>query len=161
MQKQLIIEEVKYQQIQPNIKMYVNIIFTHFISLTEYSYIDHSQQSIYKLLSSENMFGYIVRHPTTKNIIGYMFGETSLLPDGRNAYYLSYIYVVPKYQHMKIGTILMTKIIQHCKYVGVPFIVLTCDIEDKKLMNFYKKFGFVFDLLLKKNKKHDVLCLYL
>ena len=46
--------------------------------------------NIYKLLLSDDMHGYIVRFAT--KIVGYLFGEFTTLSDGRNVYYLSYIY---------------------------------------------------------------------
>lgn len=159
MQKELMFVEVKYNDILYHKNIFINIIFHNFIDLINYPYVKHTQQDIHNLLSSEQMIGYIVKYD--KKIIAYMFGEVSHIQDGRNAYYLSYIYVAPKYQHLKIGTLLLNKIINHCHYYGIPFIILTCDTKDIKVMNFYKKFGFIVDPILKNGKRHNILCLYL
>lgn len=159
MQKGVMFMEVRYQDITKHTNIFTDIIFNNFIDLINYPYVKHTRNDIQNLLSSEQMLGYIVKY--SEKIIAYMFGEVSQMPDGRNAYYLSYIYVAPKYQHLKIGTLLLNKIIGHCKHYGIPFIVLTCDTKDIRVMNFYKKFGFIIDPVLKNGKRHDVLCLYL
>lgn len=157
------IDEVYSFNDKQNILLFTKIIYNNFINLINFPYVKHSIKDIQLLLSSENMFGYIVNmnYNKEKKIIAYLFGEISTIPDGRHAYYLSYIYVAPKYRHLKIGSFLIKKIIDKCKYDGIPFIVLTCDCENQQLINFYKKFGFVFDSNLKKNKRHDVMCLYI
>lgn len=153
------IHKVKSHDIQQNVKIYTEIIYHNFIELAQHTYVKHTREDIYRLLTSDQMFGYIVIY--SNKIIAYLFGEISLMPDGRNAYYLSYIYVSPKYQHLHLGTELLSLLINHCKHFGIPFIVLTCDTEDVKVMNFYAKFGFISDPVLKNNRRHDVLCLYL
>lgn len=156
------ISEIKHidQQLIP---IYTNIIFNNFIHLTKFNYVKHSIKDITKLLSSPSFFGYTISFKTCANtkIIGYLFGEFITTPDGRYVYYLSYIYISPNYQHMKLGSILLKKLISHCKLMGLSFIVLTCDFDDPKILHFYKNFGFVPDPSLRKNKKHDVMCLYL
>lgn len=159
MQKGMTLIEVKHLDISHNKNIFMNIIFNNFIDLVNYPYVKHTRQDIQNLLSSEQMIGYVAKY--AEKIIAYMFGEVSQMPDGRNAYYLSYIFVAPKYQHLKIGSLMLNKIINHCRHYGIPFIVLTCDTEDTKVMNFYKKFGFILDPLLRNGKRHDVLCLYL
>lgn len=181
----LSVEEVDTQKIHQYINIYTNIIYYNFIELANRSDVVHTKEDIYKLLLSSDMYGYVVRF-TTK-IVGYLFGEFITLSDGRNVYYLSYIYVAPKYRQYKIGSVLLQKIINKCNNRGVMFIVLTCDTHDERVMHFYKKFGFIPDPVLKRNSgfvqdsfssmtstnnivgtindynniQHDVLCLYL
>lgn len=153
------VDEVNANNIQPLIHIYTKIVYTHFIDLAQYQYVQHNEPAIHKLLSSDDMFGYVVK--VEQKIIGYLFGEFTVLSDGRRVYYLSYVYIAPRFQHHRIGSILMKKLINKCYVHGSLFIVLTCDNEDKKIMNFYKKFGFVPDPVLRRHQKHDVLCLYL
>lgn len=162
--------EIDSRTIRQSVPTFTQIIYSNFIELTEYSYVKHTIKDIRELLSSEQLFGYIVKyipHTNLQNsvnsekIIAYLFGETSVMPDGRNAYYLSYIFVAQKYRHLKIGSQLLSKLIKHCQNLGLTFIVLTCDMSDTKLVEFYEKFGFVLDPNLRRNKKHDVMCLYL
>jgi len=152
------IEEINSDFIKNNIDIFTEIIFRNFIELQNYLYVKHTKDDIQKLLTSDEFFGYLVRH--NKKIIAYLVGEKNNI-DGRYAYYLSYVYVSPNYQGAQIGSKLMTRLINYCQNIGLSFIVLTCDTEDEKLSHFYEKFGFVYDPLLKNNKKHDVLCLYL
>lgn len=140
-------------------KNFSRIIFDNFMELTQYSYIKHSQYDIQKLLASSQMVGYIVTHH--HNIIAYAFGETMILPDGRNAYYLSYIYVVSRYRKLGIGALILKHIVAFCVNSGINFVVLMCDTCNNGVVKFYKKHGFVFDTMLRTNKKHDVMCLYL
>lgn len=153
------IYNVNRNTIKDYVPIFTKIIFDNFIELKQYPYVRHTHNDIQKLLSSEQLFGYIVKYNDT--IIAYMFGEVTTLSDGRNVFYLSYIYVVPKYRHIKTGSLLLRKLIAHCRQFGIPFIVLTCDTENEKVMAFYKKFGFVNDPILTSDRKHDVLCLFL
>lgn len=153
------IEEVNAKRIEKHAMIYATIIYNNFIDLTQFSYVTHNKEEIYKNLLSDDMFGYIVKNGT--KVIGYLFGEFMNLNDGRHVYYLSYIYISPKYRHYKLGTTLLNKLIETCNNIGVMFIVLTCDSQDSIVMNFYKKFGFISDPILKRNLRHDVLCLYL
>jgi ribosomal protein S18 acetylase RimI-like enzyme len=180
----LSVEEVDTQKIHQYINIYTNIIYYNFIELANRTDVVHTKEDIHKLLLSCDMHGYVVRF-TTK-IVGYLFGEFITLSDGRNVYYLSYIYIAPKYRQYKIGSVLLQKIIDKCNNRGVMFIVLTCDTHDARVMHFYKKFGFIPDPVLKRNVsiqdgflsitslnnmmtptndsnniQHDVLCLYL
>lgn len=159
MQQSISIENIDFTKILPFTSMYTKIIYRHFIELSQYPNVQHNEPAIYKMLSSENMFGYVIR--SGKKIIGYLFGEFTVLGDGRNVYYLSYVYIAPRYQGHKLGSVLMNKLIKQCHVRGTTFIVLTCDTTDQKVMKFYKKFGFTYDPVLRQNTKHDVLCLYM
>lgn len=153
------IEKVSRIQIEESIQLFVDIIYHNFIELTQYPYVEHTPKSIQQLLEADELFGYIVRF--NNKFIGYLFGKTDTMPDGRLAYYLSYIYISPNYRKQHLGSLLMKKLINDCHKIGLSFIVLTCDFKDEKLVQFYKKLGFIVDPILKKNKRHDVLCLYL
>jgi len=153
------IDEVNRHKIHSNISIYTKIIYENFIELTQFSNVKHTPQDIYALLESENMVGYVIIY--AKKIIGYLFGEYTSLNDGRNVYYLSYIYIAPKYRKAQLGTKLLIKLINMCNHRGTKFIILTCDSQDKKVMNFYKKFGFINDPVLKRSDRYMVMCLYL
>lgn len=180
----LSVEEVDTQKIYQYIDIYTNIIYYNFIELANRSDVVHTKEDIHKLLLSDDMYGYIVRF--ANKIVGYLFGEFTTLSDGRNVYYLSYIYIAPKYRQYKIGSVLVQKLIDKCNNRGIMFIVLTCDTHDTRVMHFYQKFGFIQDPVLKRNVsiqdsclsmtstnnimntingynnvQHDVLCLYL
>lgn len=157
------VKEVSSGDVRSIAQTLSKIIFNNFIKLNGINYVTHSVNDIHKLLSSDDMFGYFVflNAQNGSKLISYLFGEISTMPDGRHAYYLSYIYVAPKFRQLRIGSLLMNKIIHHCKLTGIPFILLMCDVRNEKLVSFYKKFGFVLDPNLSRHRDHDVLCLYL
>lgn len=152
------IDEIEQGTIEKNKFVYAELIYRHFINLIKFPYVKHTKQSIYELLSSDNLFGYIVKND--KKIIAYLFGEYQQVKDGRNVYYLSYVYVSNNYRNKHIGSLLMKLLITHCKKIGIPFIILTYDSYDKKLTLFYKKLGFIVDPVLRNGNRHEILCLY-
>ena len=157
----LIIEETTRLK---NPKSLVPVLYNNFLYLTKFPELMHTQDEIYKLLTSDKLLGYLVYHQTekSKKLIGYMFGEFKNLNDGRYVFYISYIYVMDNYRNKKIGTQLMIKLVNYCKQNSVKFIVLTCDTYDTQIMNFYKKkFGCVEDNILATGGRHEVFCMYL
>jgi ribosomal protein S18 acetylase RimI-like enzyme len=159
------IQHVDTNQVAQYSNYFVDIVYNNFIELTSQPNVKHSQEEIYKLLTSDSFSGFIVyyfpKNSTKSKIIGYLFGEFMTTPDGRYVYYLSYIFIAPSFRRHHLGNKLMEKMIESCKSIGVNFIVLMCDLSDKKLVRFYENFGFVPDPALHQGQQHDVLCLYL
>ena len=83
------------------------------------------------------------------------------LVDGRNVYYISYIFVSDKFRNRRLGSQLLDILADKCKELNAKFIVLTCDIHNKIAYNFYIKRGFTVDSLLRTNDRHEVLSLIL
>lgn len=154
--KKLVVSELR-QMINPN--NLINTIYDNFIYLKEQQNLMHNKQEIKRLLTDENMIGYMVYDGNY--IIAYLIGETKHLTDGRIVYYISYMYVAPKYRKHKIGSYLLKKVILDTKNRGLKFILLTYDVSNNKLLNFYTKFGFHRDPILKNNQQHDIFTLYL
>lgn len=157
----LVFQEISLSDMQTsdngNILSY--IIYKNFIELSRVKYVEHTKKYIANLLSSEQLFGYLVKF--NNKIIAYLVGENTQLQDGRYVYYISYMFVVPKYRKLKIGTALLQKVVQHCKNKGINFVVLTFDTNNKILYNFYHNFGFVPDPMLTNGMQHEIFCLYL
>lgn len=135
------------------------IIYQNFIHLSNIKRLKHNKNEIYRLLLDDNMIGYIVYEG--KYAIAYLIGEIKILYDGRKIYYITYLYVLRSYRSQYIGTILMEYIINKCYKLHIRYIILTCDIYNKKIYNFYKKFGFQVDIILRTNDRYEVLVLYL
>lgn len=142
-----------------NPELLANIAFNNFIYLTKFPELMHTKKDITQTLQTDGNLCYLLYD--NNNLIGYLIGDFRTLPDNRYAYYISYVFVSEKYRGKKLGTKLMDLIITKCKNSGTKFIVLTCDTFDSKVINFYKKYGFVIDPSLKKNTRHEVFCLYL
>lgn len=135
------------------------IVYKNFSYLTKYPELQHNINSIVEALNANENLCYLLYHDT--HLIGYLIGDFRTLPDSRYAYYISYVYISEKYRNKKLGTRLMSRLINKCNEKGVKFIVLTCDVRDKKVVKFYQKYGFNKDPNLGGNKPHIVFSLYL
>lgn len=155
----MLLVEVNYIKIKKSIIPLSQMIYRNFIHLENQPNVTHNLREIQQLLVSETFYGILLL--SGKLIYGYLVGEIKKLNDGRIAFYLWYIYVNQKYRHQKFGAQMMDKMINKCKMVGITFIVLSCDMDDGKLINFYKKYGFIKDPILNKGNNYDVMCLYL
>ena len=89
------------------------------------------------------------------NVIGYIAGRISSVPDYRKAKKMSEannMFVSKKYRSGGIGTQLMRKFLEWSKKKGVKRVHLVASAENKKAIKFYKKFDFEeYDLVLEKN----------
>ena len=135
------------------------VVYKNFIYLTRYPELQHNVNTIVQTLGADGNFCYLMYHDD--KLIGYLIGDFRVLPDNRYAYYISYVYIAENYRNKKLGTKLMNKLINKVKEKGVKFIVLTVDIRDKKVVDFYVKYGFNKDPNLGGNKPHLVYSLYL
>lgn len=139
-----------------NISLFNNVIYNNFIELSEYPILKHTLEDINILLLSKNMRGFLIYNDDNK-VIGYLFGEIIKLNDGRNVFFLSYIYVAIAYRKLKIGSLMLNKVIQNTK--KTDGILLICDSEDTFVMNFYQMKGFMPDLILRRYDKYDLMYL--
>lgn len=142
-----------------NVNILSKIIYNNFIDLTNANYISHNKNEIFELLTNDQLNGYLLFDDN--NLIGYLIGTTKILPDSRYVYFLNYIFIANKYKNKKLGSLLINNLIQYCEFLGIKIITLICDFNNSKVMNFYKKFGFVKDTSLNNNKQHNVLSLYI
>lgn len=143
-------------------ELLANVIFNNFFYLTNFPELQHTKKDIMDILSSNSkskILCYLLYDD--KKLIGYLIGDFRTFPDNRYGFYISYVFIAEKYRNQKLGSKLMNLLIEKCKKVSVKFIILTCDTNDKKIVNFYKKYGFKVDSSLGGNKRHDVFCLNL
>lgn len=152
------IKYIKVDKLQ-NPELLSDVIFNNFNYLTEFPELSHTKKEIIKLLQSDNSIIYLVYDKN--KLIGYLVGDARKFPDGRYGYYISYLYVLKSYRNKKIGSTLMNMLINNAKNQGIKFILLTCDTDDTKVVNFYIKYGFKVDSSLGGSKRHNVYCLYL
>ena len=142
-----------------NPELLASVVFNNFIYLTHFPELQHTKKDIVKILITDSCLCYLLYDEN--KLIGYLIGDFRNLPDNRYAFYVSYVYISDKYRNRKLGSELMQYLIKRCNDVGTKFIVLTCDTNDQKVVNFYTKMGFVIDSSLGGNKRHNVYCLYL
>lgn len=140
---------------------FATLIYKNFQYLEKEPVLNHNIDEIKKLLTNENFIGLLV-YDNNGKMIAYLVGEIKHLNDGRITYYITYFYVAPMYRHKRIGSKLLQLLINKCKQNwGVNYITLTCDINDRKLLEFYKKRGFDVDIMLKNGGRHEIYTLYL
>lgn len=159
MSKIICIETKKIQ----NPELFANIIFNNFSYLVNFPELDHSKNSIVKLLKSDNLLCLLIYNvsESNKKLIGYLIAEHKTLGDSRFVAYISYFYIMEKYRNKKLGSRLLEKLIRDSKNNGIKFIILTCDTHDKKITGFYQRHGFTKDPILGNNSRHEVFCLFL
>lgn len=135
------------------------VIFNNFIYLTHFPDLQHNKQEITRILQLNDGLYFLVYDNSV--LIGYLVGDFREFPDGRYGYYISYVYISEYYRNKKIGSTLMDMLIKNCREREIKFILLTCDTNDKKVVDFYKKYGFSVDSTFGENKRHNVYSLYL
>ena len=137
-----------------------NVVYNNFMYLINFPELQHTKQDIIKTLMLSGNMCYLV-YDNKNKLIAYLIGDFRTLSDSRNVYYISYVYVVESYRGKKIGSQLMNILMRKCKLNGTNVIILTCDTHDKRLVNFYKRYGFVVDPVLGAGKRHEVFSLKL
>jgi GNAT superfamily N-acetyltransferase len=139
---------------------FVDVVYNNFIYLTKFPELMHTREEIKRILKSDETFGCII-YDENNNIVGYLIGEFKNLNDNRYVYYISYFYILQKYRSKGIGKIIMKVVINKCTKRGIKFVMLTCDLYDGKIVEFYKKMGFVDDPVLNSKGRHRVMTLFL
>ena len=143
-----------------NVQQLCNTIYNNFIYLSNIKLLMHTKYDIQKILLSEQLLCYLI-YFNNSSLIGYLVGEFRALNDSRYVYYISYLFVSESFRNKKIGTLMMKLIIKKCKSLGVKFILLTCDSNDNKIVNFYKKLGFIKDPILNSTSRYQIFCLFI
>lgn len=161
LQNKVIIQQIDASNVHSyiNINIFANIIYNNFSNLCTEPYLVHSHESIIELLTNSNLHGWLILYGNT--LLGYLLGETKTLYNGRYGYFLDYVYISKKYRSKHLGNVLMNRLIKYCREIEIIYITLICDFEDTRVMNFYKKYGFVKDKNLDNKQKHNVMCLCL
>lgn len=138
---------------------FVKTVYDNFSYLTEPE-LNHTVEEIRRVVTSPDFFG-LLMYNSDGRIIAYLVGEFKNLADGRYVYYITYMFVSPRFRGRKLGSRMVNKLAEHCTTKGVRFIILTCDSTKNKLVNFYRNLGFMDDPVIKTNNQHIVMCRYL
>lgn len=149
-------DRLKYVD-QRSLKNFIATIYKNFIELTNYPQLKHTPEELYRLLTSPNMVMYTIAKDNV--MIAYVVGELMRLDDQRYVLFVNYLYVGSKYRRNGLGTILMDKIIGYANFKSMDAVMLICDTEDTKVLNFYFNKGFMYDAFLRRYDKYDVLTL--
>lgn len=152
-----VVKELK--KIKYDVTPFATTIYNNFKYISVQPELEHNINEIQRLLKSNDMKGFAVFNGS--NMIAYLIGEYKQLNDGRMVYYISYIFVAPRFRYKKIGSKLLMMSIQKCSESGIRFITLTCDTKNKNLFEYYKRRSFIEDPILRNNGRHEILTLYL
>lgn len=150
---------VKTKKLQ-NPEVLANAIYNNFVYLNQFPELMHTKEEILKTLTEKNNIIYLVYDG--HKLIGYLVADIRFFPDNRYGCYISYFYVSQKYRGKKIGSKLLEKLIQKCRYEYLNSVVLTCDTHDTNLVKFYQKYNFIPDEVLGgSDRRHNVFSLFL
>jgi len=138
-----------------NKRWLITCIYENFSYLNDVKQLSHTTNDITKLVNSKNARLYLCI--MNKKIVGYLIGETMTLNDGRNVFYVSYLYIADKYRKKGYASFLMSIVNEYVKKNNLDGIMLTCDTDNVSLYDFYMKRGFMPDLLLRTYDRYDVL----
>lgn len=152
---------LKYVQVSHNDLMnrktskLATVIYDNFIHLSFLPELKHTLNDINKLLDSPTSFLYLCLK--NEQIVGYLLGEETTLPDGRQVAYITYVYTVKQFRKhgiaSKLVNIIETKVLNESK----DGVLLTCDTEDNSIYDFYLKRGYMPDMQYRKYDKYDLM----
>lgn len=132
-----------------------NTIFNNFKELVQYPKLKHNINEIMRVIKSPRSV--IMFKMYKGKIIGYLLGEIMNLTDGRNVFYITYIFTSPHFRGKGIASELMKTVSNIVVQQSLDGILLTCDSEDTDVYSFYEKRGFMPDLVLRTYDKFEVL----
>lgn len=138
-----------------NSKKIVDMVYNNFLELCEYPELKHTKNEITRLVTSKN--SKIIFIIVKNKIVAYLIGEIMDLVDGRNVFYINYIYTAKNFRKQGFASRLMDYIDELVKKFNYDGVLLTCDTENDTVYNFYLTRRFFPDLVLRQYKKHDVL----
>ena len=136
-------------------KKFANIVYYNFINLSKYKDLQHTEKEIERLIIDPKSL--ILLMIDNKKIAGYMLAETKQLNDGRLVLYINYILTSKRYRNKGVATKLMSFGEKYSKHKGCDGILLTCDVENEYVNNFYLMKGFMPDMHLRRYHKYDVM----
>jgi len=102
-------------------------------------------------------------------LIGYILGEYINLDklnsdkrhtDGRYVCYITYIHVVDDYRNIGVASNMIKFLIKLQKQ-NIDGIMLTCDTSNNRLVRFYKKLGFMEDIMFRTYSRFETYYKYL
>jgi ribosomal protein S18 acetylase RimI-like enzyme len=135
----------------------VNIVYENFIHLKKYPELNHNIATIRETVANKDKIIILCFDNDYRRILGYLIGYDIVLNDGRFVTYISYIYVSNRLRSKGIGSKILDICFKESEIRGCEGIMLTCNTEDKHIMNFYEHKGFMLDLNLRRYAKYDVL----
>jgi GNAT superfamily N-acetyltransferase len=135
-------------------KIFTDLIYENFIKISLYEQLKHNKNEIYNLLSKSSHF--FIVYMINKKILGYVLGEIIDF-DKNKILFITYIFTSPNHRKKGLGHKLMNYIKNYALDNNCIKIMLTCDIEDKKVYEWYLKMGFMHDMHFRTYDRFDTL----
>lgn len=142
-----------------NFDLFAKVILKNFIHLEKYVELEHNIETIKETLYKNTRL--IILCIVDNKLVGYIVGYYIKLNDGRNVLYISYLYVAKHMRKNGLGTLMLNIAKNEANKKNIDGIMLTCDTEDIKIMNFYESKGYFKDFQLRRYSKYDVMYLQL
>jgi GNAT superfamily N-acetyltransferase len=136
-------------------KKLVDVVYENFKHLSPYKELMHDKNELSRLITNSHSHIWFIM--ADKRIAAYLIGELKDLNDGRRVFYISYIYTASNHRRQGLASKLIAYAEALCKKFKYDGILLTTDIEDEDVYNFYQMRGFMPDLMLRRYNKFDVL----
>jgi GNAT superfamily N-acetyltransferase len=136
-------------------KKLVDAVYKNFKHLVPYEELMHNKEELTRLVT--NPQSHILFIMVNKKIAAYLIGELKDLNDGRRVFYISYIYTAINHRKKGFASKLISYIEALCKKFKYDGILLTMDIDDESVHNFYQMRGFMPDMMLRRYNKFNVL----
>jgi GNAT superfamily N-acetyltransferase len=147
----------KISKLRNGLNAFADTIYNNFGHLSNSPQLGHNKHEIRRLLHNRDTISYVAY--LDNKIIAYIVNEKKILPDGRQVMYIGYLYVSKKYRGLHLGSKLLNLTFDKAKNIGIHVIMLTCDIKDIKVLQFYQKMGFTPDPMLMNFGQHEVFML--
>ena len=138
-----------------NFFCFAKTVYNNFKYLERYSNLKHNMTEIIRIIKSPNSI--IIFKINNKKIVGYVLGEIIKLNDGRNIFYITYIFTSRQFRLQGIASELLNVVFKIVSDKGLDCVMLTYDSDDVHLKNFYEKKGFMPDVILRTYDKFEVL----
>jgi GNAT superfamily N-acetyltransferase len=136
-------------------KKLVDMVYRNFLDLTDYPELKHNKKELTRLVTSNKSKTIFI---IVKNkIAAYVIGEVLELIDGRQVFYINYLFTAKQFRKKGFASKLMDYIDEIVVKLNYDGIMLTCDTENYEVYNFYLSRRFFPDLILRQYKKHDVM----
>lgn len=152
--ERLYLKEIKGGIRNKNIDMLANVIYHNFKFLDNQNIIIHNKEYINALLRNENSYILFV-YDNNNKIIGYLIGGITI-KNNVVIFYLSYIYVSPKYRNNGVGNKMMKTLLKYVKYSDITNVMTIIDTRNHNVVKFFNSYKFVRDLNNSTGEQYDI-----
>ena len=156
-QKEKVVRFLRYrghELAKKNLVKLATNIFRHFLHLENVKGLDHSLETVYDRLVSDQAITILAVN--NGSIIGYLVADQTLY-NMENLMHIYYLYVIPSFRNKGVATFMLECITDYALEQGINALSLTYDTNDKNLTRFYNNNKFYFDDGIRSYQRYDML----